>query len=81
MTAQTPRFFRFAGTSNSQPLDKMFTCLISMDIEQLKEIDIKEYLLQSLQNMTPDQVKVTIDQLAGAAAEINMKRLISATSP
>lgn len=52
-----------------------------MDIEQLKEIDIKEYLLQSLQNMTPDQVKVTIDQLAGAAAEINMKRLISATSP
>lgn len=77
MTAQTPRFFRFGGTSNGEPLEQMFTSLVSLDIDQLNAADIKDYLLQALGNMTPDQAKSAIDQLASVAAEHHLKRLVS----
>lgn len=81
MTAQSPRIFRFAGTSNDTPLGDMFASLATMDIDQLQNINIREYLVNAFESMTPDQIKTTVEEIAGMSADYNLKRVLSAAHP
>lgn len=80
-TADAPRMFRFPTSSQDTPIEQMLTSLISMEVDQIVNLDIKEFLVQTLDKMTPDQIRSVIGELAGISAEFNMKRIISSVNP